>query len=167
MDYASANLFLDLAQERLVHQPGLSQETMREEGYAAIPMNWDDKMLRWAVSGQINDANLTFLLDTGSSVTCVDRPLAYRISFSGPETEVGLTGETHREGAKASRVRVTELRLGDFPTETTHVYITPPGEHNTPGFLIGADVLARHSAVLDFGESMLYLKRANMKRKTR
>ena len=163
MDYASEYLFLDLAPERRPHETGVSRKAMQQEGYTAIPMQWDDKTRQWTLSGKLNDAPLTFQLDTGTNVTCVDRPLASKISFSDRETETGLTGEAHQKGAKAGRVRVTELRLGDFLTQVTHVYLTPVGGHNSPGCLIGADTLVMHRAVLDFGENMLYLRCASVK----
>ena len=161
MDYTSETLFLNSARQRRSNRSGLSRQAMEADAYTPIPLTWNSKMQKWSVSGRLNGTPVIFLVDTGAGMTCIDRPLASRIVFSGVKTESALTGETHRQDAKATRVAVTELQLGSVETRLSHAYITPPGGHNTAGALIGADVFVMHNAVLDFGANVLYLRSAD------
>jgi predicted aspartyl protease len=127
-------------------------------GFKPIPLQYSKGGLR--VEGHLNGHAFTALVDCGAEFTAFD--LDYVRKILGDDTSSlnldmrGLDGRHTTTYGFVPR----NLDYGGFPIEPTEL-----GAFATPSFakygidaLLGADLLARHQAIIDLGQDTLWLK---------
>ena len=135
-------------------------------GYAAVPMRrHGDAHL--TVRMQLNGVPGVFILDTGAGRTVLDRAAQSR--FDGGRTPVsgGVATGAGGAGVAIAALPDSRLRIGDYRDEAFTVHVMPldhvnaafvrRGEAAVDGVL-GADVLERGGAVIDYPNLRLYLR---------
>ncbi|VXB34547.1 conserved exported hypothetical protein [Luteimonas sp. 9C] len=135
-------------------------------GYTAVPMTrHGDAHL--TVSVRINDVAGTFILDTGAGRTVIDRAAQSRFD-QGRATRAG--GRATGAGGSGMAIRAlpgNRLRIGDYRDDAFTVHFlaldhvnaafSQRGEAPVDG-VIGADILERGGAVIDYPNLRLYLR---------
>jgi hypothetical protein len=118
--------------------------------------------------GTINGIKGRFILDTGASNSCVGLDL---IDYFNLETE---ESETKAAGAGATDMETllsqsNHLKIGDWKTKKCHLVLFDLShvnialtQHNAKEVhgIIGADVLRKGKAFIDYNKNALYLKKA-------
>lgn len=119
------------------------------------------------IKAKINTIKGRFILDTGASNSCVGIDLIERFNLVAEESETKAAGA----GATDMETQKSEnnlLKLGKWVTEScnlvlfdlTHVN-TALTQHNAKEVhgIIGADILEKGKAVIDYDNMILYLKK--------
>ena len=118
--------------------------------------------------GTINGIKGRFILDTGATNSCLG---LYLIDYFNLETE---ESETKAAGAGATDMETllsqsNHLKIGDWKTKKCHLVLfdlshvnTALTQHNAKEVhgIIGADVLRKGKAFIDYNKNALYLKKA-------
>jgi predicted aspartyl protease len=158
LDYGSDTLFLSV---RKSDEPSarLKKELLLL-GYHPIRLQWRKNLGFWNVPVNIGTNTVEFTVDTGSSTTSVDSELANRLHIEVRDGATQpMTGVDHRAGAKAGRSQLCSLTVDGVQADFGGVWVTSKGNHNgSDDAILGNDLLALYSAVLDFGAETLYLK---------
>jgi hypothetical protein len=121
----------------------------------------------------INGVKGRFILDTGASNSCVGLDLIERFNLIAEESETKAAGAgaTDMETQKSEN---NNLKIGKWKTNESHLVLFDLSHVNTAltqhdakevQGIIGADILEKGKAVIDYDEKVLYLKKA--KKKTR
>lgn len=119
------------------------------------------------VKAKVNGVKGRFILDTGASNSCVDITLIERFKLQAEESETKAAGA----GAigmetKISSQNTLELKKWKFNNcdivllDLTHVN-TALTEHNAKAVhgIIGADILEKGDAIIDYNKQCVYLKK--------
>ena len=120
------------------------------------------------LKAEINGIKGRFILDTGASNSCVGIDLIDRFNLiaEASETKAAGAGATDMETLKSEN---NSLQIGDWNTNTCHlvlfnlVHINKAlTEHNAKKVhgIIGADILEKGKAVIDYKQKLLYLKKS-------
>lgn len=147
------------------------KKVLRKKKYVRIKLR---KMItnHLEVSAKINGVEGTFILDTGASNSCVGLDLLERFKLISEESEVKAAGAgaTDMETYKSIN---NNLKIGDWKLEScdlvlfdlTHVN-TALTQHNAEKVdgIIGADVLEKGKAFIDYDKKVLYLKKSKKKK---
>ena len=115
----------------------------------------------------INDVKGRFILDTGASNSCVGLDLIehFNLDAQESETKAAGAGATDME-TKQSKNNI--LRIGDWKTKKCHLVLFNLSHVNTALVqhkakevhgIIGADVLRKGKAFIDYNKNVLYLKK--------
>ncbi|WP_115122976.1 retropepsin-like aspartic protease [Marinirhabdus gelatinilytica] len=118
-------------------------------------------------SARINGIDGSFILDTGASTSCVglDRILQFSLFNEASEIKAAGAGATNMETqiARNNLFEIGKLKLSttDFVLfDLSHVNLALSQAEEAPiDGIIGADVLKKYRAVIDYGRNCLYLKR--------
>ena len=147
------------------------KKVLRKKKYVRIKLR---KMItnHLEVSAKINGVEGTFILDTGASNSCVGLDLLERFKLISEESEVKAAGAgaTDMETYKSIN---NNLKIGDWKLKScdlvlfdlTHVN-TALTQHNAEKVdgIIGADVLEKGKAFIDYDKKVLYLKKSKKKK---
>jgi hypothetical protein len=137
-----------------------------EEGYTGIPMR-ETLLGHLELKGRINNIETSFLLDTGAANTVVgiDFVREYEFAFTETEHKGGGVGTSSLD---IYQLDSAELYLENFQitgctvfaVDLSHVHasLTAKGETNLPAGVIGADILMKHQAIINYPLKMLFLK---------
>jgi predicted aspartyl protease len=118
------------------------------------------------VQARINGVEGRFILDTGASSTCVDFSRVKYFNLFARNSHVKAAGA----GATNMLTKVSEdnkLRIGDWSKSKTEVVVFDLSHVNTAlvdhdadevDGIIGADILKKGRAVIDYKQKALYLK---------
>lgn len=119
------------------------------------------------VTAKINGVKGKFILDTGASNSCIDLHLAekFKLSFKDSETKAagaGASGMSTKISTKNS-LKFKNWEYKNFTVvllDLSHVN-TALTEHNANEVdgIIGADILQKGNAIIDYGKRELFLKR--------
>lgn len=134
-------------------------------GYIRIPL-MTSNIGHLQIMASIEGEEGIFIVDTGASITLVDKPFASKASlaWSHPQHQVNISGGLGQEllETKAVQLKIDQL-LFDLP----HLYVgdlsninkalTDKRSRSIAGVL-GADILLSRSAVIDYESAALYLK---------
>ena len=115
----------------------------------------------------INGVKGSFILDTGASNSCVGLDLIeyFNLDAEESETKAAGAGATDME-TKQSKNNV--LKIGDWKTKKCHLVLfnllhvnTALTQHNAKEVhgIIGADILQKGKAFIDYNKKTLYLKK--------
>jgi len=116
---------------------------------------------------KINGVKGRFILDTGASNTCVDFEKAtyFKLNATDSETKAAGAGATEMLTKEAIDV---QINIGKWQyhnlhlvlLDLTHVNTALVNHHANPvDGIIGADVLKRGKAIIDYNKKRLYLKK--------
>lgn len=115
----------------------------------------------------INDINGRFILDTGASNSCLSATLAKKFKLAVKDSETKATG-AGATGLDTQISEQNELKIGKWYfagfnlvlLDLTHVN-TALTEHNAKSVhgIIGADILEKGEAIIDYKCKRLFLKK--------
>ncbi len=115
----------------------------------------------------INGVKGRFILDTGASNSCVALDLIAHFKLDAQESETKAAGA----GATDMETQQSEnnfLKIGDWKTKKFHLVLfnlshvnTALVQHNAEEVhgIIGADILQKGKAFIDYNKNILYLKK--------
>lgn len=115
---------------------------------------------------EIGPAKVSMILDSGASATVLDKESADRLGLSSAKAErlgVGAGGKVDTFAVESVSLSLGEVdvRLRTLPVmDFSHVNdrLTAVGETRVDGVL-GADILQRHAAILEYAAPAVYLLR--------
>lgn len=124
------------------------------------------------LSAKINGVKGVFILDTGASNSCVGLDLKDYFKLITEESDVKAAGagatdmETHKSSNNILKIGDWKLKNSDLVLfDLTHVN-TALKHHNASEVhgIIGADVLEKGKAFIDYDKKVLYLKKPKKKK---
>lgn len=119
------------------------------------------------LKAEINGVKGSFILDTGASNSCVGLDLIEYFNLIAEESETKAAGA----GATDMETQQSEnntLKIGDWKTNKCHLVLfnlshvnTALEQHNAKKVdgIIGADILQKGKAFIDYNKNVLYLKK--------
>ena len=119
------------------------------------------------LKAKINGVKGSFILDTGASNSCVGLDLIDRFNLDAQESETKAAGA----GATDMETQQSEnnfLKIGEWKTKKCHLVLfnlshvnTALEQHhaNKVHGIIGADILQKGKAFIDYNKNVLYLKK--------
>jgi hypothetical protein len=119
------------------------------------------------LKAKINGIKGRFILDTGASNSCVGLDLIeyFNLDAEESETKAAGAGATDMETLQSKK---NNLKIGDWKTTKCHLVLfnlshvnTALVQHNAKEVhgIIGADVLQKGKAFIDYNKNLLYLKK--------
>ena len=135
---------------------------LEQNHFKAIPFSLERGHIH--VAGKVNDIACHFLVDSGASLTALDRDFAARAKLGGAL----IQGEAHSIGKASEQIRVTRfssLWVGDYQIKQASATIMElnsnmlgRGTTSQAEGLLGIEYLALNSAIFDFISGTLYLR---------
>lgn len=118
------------------------------------------------VTGKINDIKGNFILDTGASTSCVGFESIERFSLDAEfsETKAAGAGAT---GMETQLAKNNKIQLGRWKNNKFHLIVFDMSHVNEAlkqyktkpvDGIIGADILLKGKAIIDYSNHYLYLK---------
>jgi hypothetical protein len=125
------------------------------------------------LKGKINGIKGRFILDTGASNSCVGLDMIeyFKLDAQESETKAAGAGATDMETQQSDN---NLLKIGDWQTSKCHLVLfnlshvnTALTQHNADEVhgIIGADILRKGKAFIDYSNNILYLKKLKNKKK--
>ncbi len=122
------------------------------------------------LKAKINGVKGRFILDTGASNSCVGLDLIdyFKLDAEESETKAAGAGATDMETQKSTDNR---LQIGKWKTNESHLVLfdmthvnTALTQHyaNEVHGIIGADILEKGKAIIDYNTLVLYLKKESL-----
>lgn len=119
------------------------------------------------LNAKINGIKGNFILDTGASNTCVGLDMIeyFKLDAQESETKAAGAGATDMETQQSEN---NLLKIGDWKTNKCHLVLfnlshvnTALVQHNAKEVhgIIGADILQKGKAFIDYNKNVLYLKK--------
>ncbi len=119
------------------------------------------------LNAKINGVQGSFILDTGASNSCVGLDLIsnFNLDTKESETKAAGAGATDMDTLQSEN---NVLRIGKWKTKKCHLVLfdlshvnTALLQHNAEKVdgIIGADILQKGKAFIDYNENILYLKK--------
>jgi hypothetical protein len=133
--------------------PGL----LTSHGFVAVPLQRLGSG-HLVVRVQINGRKLLLGVDTGAPQTCLDRWQVRHLELKWQDDV-----QCDLEGMEIGQVKTEQLRIGAHDMMDTNVLCKAYNYPLIDG-LLGADVLRKHSAVIDHGGAVLYLRKPEQKK---
>lgn len=123
------------------------------------------------LKAKINGVKGRFILDTGASNSCVGLDLIEHFNLISEESEIKAAGAgaTDMETQKSEN---NNLQIGKWKTNKSHLVLfdlahvnTALTQHNAKKVhgIIGADILQKGKAFIDYDKNVLYLKKMKKK----
>lgn len=118
------------------------------------------------LSAQLNDSTALFILDTGAGITVVDKKFESKFSLNSSDLETIATG------AGGTNIELSEsiaknFNLGDYHLNDFQIHLMSL-DHVNNAFkklgvievdgVIGADILSKGKAIIDYNNLILYLQ---------
>ncbi|MBS9774777.1 MAG: clan AA aspartic protease [Tenacibaculum sp.] len=123
------------------------------------------------LSAKINGVKGRFILDTGASNSCVGLNLVDYFKLTTEESEIKASGagavdmETKKSENNTLKIndwKVKNNKLVLFDLQHVNTALQQHGEESVHG-IIGADVLEKGKALIDYNKKYLYLKKVKNK----
>ena len=119
------------------------------------------------LKAKINNIKGRFILDTGASNSCVSIELIdfFKLDAEESETKAAGAGATDMETQQSQN---NTLKIGDWKTKKCHLVLFDLSHVNTALVqhkakevhgIIGADILQKGKAFIDYNKNVLYLKK--------
>jgi Aspartyl protease len=139
---------------------------LENSGFYRIPLN---KLAtgHYKFNAKINEFTGSFILDTGASTSCIGMDKINQFSLLNEDSDIKAAGagavNMKTQLARNNRFSVEKLQLSltDFVLfDLSHVNeaLSQANENPIDG-IIGADILKKYRAVIDYGRNCFYLKR--------
>lgn len=142
------------------------KKTLKKKGYIKIKLK-KIATNHLELKAKINNVKGCFILDTGASNSCVGLDLVDHFNLLATESETKAAGA----GAIDMETQQSEnnlLKIGDWKTKSFHLVLfdlqhvnTALEQHNAKKVdgIIGADILEKGAAFIDYANKVLYLKK--------
>lgn len=136
------------------------------KGYAKIKLKKINTN-HFELKAKLNGIKGRFILDTGASNSCIDITLAekFKLEVKDSETKAAGAGAIGMETKISSRnkIEINQWKYQNFTVvllDFTHVN-TALTEHNAEAVdgIIGADILEKGNAIINYEKKSLYLKK--------
>ncbi|MBI3848868.1 MAG: aspartyl protease family protein [Verrucomicrobia bacterium] len=140
-------------------RPGL-EKYLKHLGYEALVLTREQETKQLLIHGELNGTERVCWVDTGCSVTCVDKSAAKKLKSLGElgaELEDSFLGTVNRSNI----VVIDHLKLGaaQFLNQPARVKTLDFGGHGSlASVMIGADFLFRNFCLLDCRDGRLYVR---------
>ncbi len=142
------------------------KEYLLKKDYYSIPLK-KTKTNHFSLSAKINGIKGHFILDTGASNTCIGIDLVekFNLTAEASETKAAGAGATEMDTQQASDVKI---KIGKWKYYNLHLVLFDLSHVNTALInhlvkpvdgIIGADVLEKGKAIIDYKKKRLYLKK--------
>jgi len=141
-------------------------KTLARKGYVKIKLKKINTN-HFEIKGKINGVKGRFILDTGASNSCIDINLAekFKLDLKDSDTKAAGAGAIGMETKVSSKNKIQLKRwvLQSFNLvllDLSHVN-TALTEHNANAVdgIIGADILEKGNAIIDYKYKCVYLKK--------
>ena len=125
------------------------------------------KTNHFLVKAKINGIKGRFILDTGASNTCVDFGLASHFKLNAKESKTKAAGAGAVEMDTQEAIDV-KIKIGKWKLYNLHLVLFDLSHVNTAltnhkakpvDGIIGADILKKGKAIIDYNKKRLYLKK--------
>lgn len=139
---------------------------LKRKGYATIKLKRINTN-HFEMKAFLNEVQGKFILDTGASNSCIDVSLAekFKLLVEDSSTKAAGAGATGMETKVSSKnyIQIKDWKYNNFNLvliDLTHVN-TALTEHNAEAVdgIIGADILNKGKAIIDYSNRCLYLKK--------
>ncbi|GLB50962.1 hypothetical protein NBRC110019_00010 [Neptunitalea chrysea] len=138
---------------------------LKEKGYTKIPLTYTNTN-HFEVRAHLNGISGRFILDTGASNTCVGTDCIEHFNLHTEESEIKASGaggsNLHTKASKDNILHIkgwNKKNLEVVIFDLTHVNEALTMQDALPVHgIIGADVLKKGKAVIDYKKKNLYLK---------
>ena len=139
---------------------------LKRKGYTKVKLKKINTN-HYELKATLNDVKGRFILDTGASNSCVDIHLAekFKLAVKDSKTKASGAGATGMETkiSSGNNLKINRWKLMEFTIvqlDLTHVN-TALTEHNAKAVdgIIGADILEKGKAIIDYRKHRLYLKK--------
>lgn len=125
------------------------------------------KTNHFELKAKINGVKGRFILDTGASNTCVDfeKALFFKLNAEDSDTKAAGAGAVEMNTKEALNV---QIKIGKWAFHNLHLVLLDLSHVNTAltnhhakpvDGIIGADVLKKGKAIIDYDKKRLYLKK--------
>lgn len=140
-------------------------KTLTRKGYVKIKLTKINTN-HFEIKGKINGVKGRFILDTGASNSCVDINLAekFKLDLKDSDTKAAGAGAIGMETKVSSKnsIQLNKWVYNSFDLvllDLSHVN-TALTEHNATAVdgIIGADILEKGNAIIDYKYKCVYLK---------
>ena len=137
---------------------------LKESGYISVKLNFL-KTKHYSLEASINGINGRFILDTGASNSCVCTTLESNFNIISKETvEKASSATSEISNTKISKNNTIQIgkwenKINLITFDMSHINnaLNDKKIDNISG-IIGADILKKSKAILDYNLSNLYLK---------
>jgi len=141
------------------------KKTLNKKGYACIPLKMT-KTNHFVVKMAVNGKKGRFILDTGASNSCVgfDQVDYFEMKTSASETKAAGAGAVGMETLKSE---ANKILIGDYKKRKVDLVVFDLSHVNEAleaykakkvHGILGADLLRRRKAIVDYQKNCLYLK---------
>jgi predicted aspartyl protease len=138
---------------------------LANNGYVRIPLITSN-IGHLQVMVRLQNESGFFIVDTGASITLIDKPFAKQASLNWtyPKEQVNISGGRAQELLEVAEVQLQidqlafqlpQLYVGDL--SNINKALTQKGSRGISGVL-GADILLARSAIIDYKTAAMYLK---------
>ena len=142
------------------------KKILLKKGYVSIKLN-RTLTNHIEIKAKINGVRGWFILDTGASNSCVDFTSASKFKLNAKESKIKAAGagssEMETQEAKKNELKIAKWRYKNFNLvlfDLSHVNIALENHGaKTVDGIIGADILDKGEAIIDYKNQRLYLKR--------
>jgi len=141
------------------------QDFLLKQGYTKIKLHLT-KTNHFEIIAKINGVKGLFILDTGASNSCVDFDTAtlFKLKVEESDVKAAGAGATDMKTQTSEKNKFTIGKWKDTKTvlvlfSLTHVNKALTAHNSKPVHgIIGADVLKKGKAIIDYEKKYLYLK---------
>ncbi len=136
-----------------------------EKGYTKVKLKLT-KTNHFEIKATINGVKGLFILDTGASNSCVGFEAIETFKLTAKDSKIKAAGagaiDMHTQVAKKNTIKIGKWKKDKIALilfNLTHVN-TALTNHNAQPVdgIIGADILKKTDAIIDYGKKYLYLK---------
>jgi clan AA aspartic protease (TIGR02281 family) len=139
---------------------------LKKQGYHKISLK-NNGAGHFKLNAKINGKTGSFILDTGASHTVIDNAAANRFNLTFSESKSKNAGGLGTDALKTRKSAGNEIEINGFKIkkvtvisiDLSHVNssLEKNGIRRIEG-VIGADILKKYKALIDYSEKALYLK---------
>jgi predicted aspartyl protease len=143
----------------------LLKNFLEDKGYSKIKLHLT-KTNHFEIKATINNVKGTFILDTGASNSCVDFDAVDTFNLDVQDSEIKAAGagalDMDTQISKKNRVKIGKWKhkkVALILFNLSHVNTALKSHNANPvDGIIGADILKKGKAVIDYNKKYLYLK---------
>jgi len=167
LDYRTQELFIRTGKDALNYLA----DKLPDAGFSRIPMEFDQG--HFTVPCTIEGRPYRLVVDTGAFITLIDRGIMFRQGITGVRTR--LTGQTiNGRSSPVFDARLKEFIIGNIRlppldvgvTDLSEAWTRRGGDERAPvAGLLGGEILAESSAIIDLENLSLYLFHGETKRR--
>lgn len=139
---------------------------LKTKSYIKVPLTFTETN-HFEIAAKINGVTGRFILDTGASNTCVgmDRTAFFNMVSEASDVKAAGAGATEMETLVSTK---NKIKIGDWKKsrlkivlfDLVHVNKALTSHNALPvDGIIGADILKKGKAVIDYDKKSLYLKK--------